>query len=58
MRELLTAGIKTSGSSVDVAGHESGDGVLPDISGILDTQTPLPEYKDKVEDSIQFSDNI
>jgi hypothetical protein len=45
---------KDNGSSVDVAGHESGDGVLPDISGILDTETPLPEYKNKVEDSIQF----
>jgi hypothetical protein len=45
---------KVIGSSVEVAGHETGGGVLPDIAGILDTEAPLPEYKDKAEDSIQF----
>lgn len=29
-------------------------GILPDISGILDTGSPLPEYRNKVEDSVQF----
>jgi hypothetical protein len=45
---------KVNGSSVDEAGQAASDGVLPDISGILDTKAPLPEYRDKVEDSIQF----
>lgn len=29
-------------------------GILPDISGVLDTNSPLPEYRNKVEDSVQF----
>lgn len=45
---------KSNESSVDVAGQAASNGVLPDISGILDTEAPLPEYRDKVEDSIQF----
>ena len=28
--------------------------MLFDISGILDIEAPLPEYKDKVEDSVQL----
>lgn len=40
--------------SVDVGADETGDGVLPDISGIIDTEAPLPEYRDQVEGSIQF----
>jgi hypothetical protein len=36
--------------------HTEGDntGILPDISGILDTESPLPEYRNKLEDSVQF----
>ena len=51
---VIDGNYKNNGSSVDVGGHEAADGVLPDISGILDTEAPLPEYKDKAEDSIQF----
>jgi hypothetical protein len=45
---------KNNGSVVELRGVETDDGALPDISGILDTEAPLPEYKDKAEDSIQF----
>jgi hypothetical protein len=45
---------KNNGSVMELRGVETNDGVLPDISGILDTEAPLPEYKDKAEDSIQF----
>jgi hypothetical protein len=55
MDEGVSDGMYTkNGSSVDREGDKTGDGVLPDISGILDTEAPLPEYRDKVEDSIQF----
>ena len=45
---------KNNQTGMDGRGVDSGEGVLPDISGILDTQTPLPEYRDKVENSVQF----
>jgi hypothetical protein len=45
---------KNNGSVMELRGVETNDGVLPDISGILDTEAPLPEYKDKAGDSIQF----
>jgi hypothetical protein len=45
---------KNNQTGMDRRGDDSGEGVLPDISGILDTQTPLPEYRDKVESSVQF----
>jgi hypothetical protein len=51
---VIDSKYKFNGSSIDVAGQAASDGVLPDISGILDTEAPLPEYRDKVEDSIQF----
>ena len=51
---VIDSKYKVNGSSVDVAGQGASDGVLPDISGILDSEVPLPEYRDKVEDSIQF----
>ncbi|HZD35642.1 MAG TPA: hypothetical protein VE130_10590 [Nitrososphaeraceae archaeon] len=36
--------------------YTEGDntGILPDITGILDTESPLPEYRNKLEDSVQF----
>lgn len=34
--------------------NKSPGGVLHDISRILDTESPLPEYRNKVEDSVQF----
>jgi hypothetical protein len=51
---VIDSKYKVNGPSVDVAGQTASDGVLPDISGILNTEAPLPEYRDKVEDSIQF----
>jgi hypothetical protein len=42
---------KNNQTGMDRRGDNSGEGVLPDISGILDTQTPL---RDKVENSVQF----
>lgn len=45
---------KVNRSSVDVAGQAARVGVLPDLSGTLNTEAPLPEYRDKIEDSIQF----
>jgi hypothetical protein len=45
---------KNNHSSVSGGGDDTSEAVLPDISGILDIEAPLPEYKDKVEDSVQF----
>jgi hypothetical protein len=45
---------KNNQTGMDRRGDDSGEGVLPDISGILDTEIPLPEYRDKVENSVQF----
>jgi hypothetical protein len=45
---------KNNYSSVSGGGVDTSEAVLPDISGILDIEAPLPEYKDKVEDSVQF----
>lgn len=45
---------KNAQSSAYGGGDVTSEGVLPDISGILDVTAPLPEYRDKVEDSIQL----
>ena len=45
---------KNNQSSVSGGGDDTSEAVLLDISGILDIEAPLPEYKDKVEDSVQF----
>ena len=45
---------KNNHSSVSGGGDGTSEAVLFDISGILDIEAPLPEYKDKVEDSVQL----
>ena len=45
---------KNNHSTVYGGGDGTSEAVLLDISGILDIEAPLPEYKDKVEDSVQF----
>jgi hypothetical protein len=45
---------KNNQSTVYGGGDGTSETVLLDISGILDIEAPLPEYKDKVEDSVQF----
>jgi hypothetical protein len=45
---------KNNHSSVSGGEDVTSEAVLPDISGLLDIEAPLPEYKDKVEDSVQF----
>lgn len=45
---------KNNQSSAYGGGDDTSEGVLPDISGILDVEAPLAEYRDKVEDSIQL----
>ena len=45
---------KNNQSTVYGGGDGTSEAVLLDISGILDIEAPLPEYKDKIEDSVQF----
>lgn len=46
---------ENNGSVAESRGFEkTDDTVLPDISGILDSDAPFPEYRDKAGDSIQF----
>lgn len=51
---VIDSTYKNDGSSPSAVGDKTGDGLLPDISGILDTESPLPEYKNEVEDSVRF----
>jgi hypothetical protein len=58
---IVTVGIELDDGVIDstykndgAVGDKTGDGLLPDISGILDTESPLPEYKNEVEDSVRF----
>ena len=45
---------KNNQSTVYGGGDGTSEAVLFDISGILDIEVPLPEYKDKVENSVQL----
>ena len=45
---------KNNQSTVYGGGDGTSEAVLFDISGILDIEAPLPEYKDKFEDSVQL----
>jgi hypothetical protein len=51
---MIDSVYRNNGSSPSAEGDKTGDVVLPDISGILDTESPLPEYKNEVEDSVRF----
>lgn len=58
---IVTVGIELDDGVIDstykndgAVGDTTSDGLLPDISGILDTESPLPEYKNEVEDSVRF----